>query len=43
MKIEQTKRDTLFSNKLDKGKYRFKYLFVTDNSKVFYSNQFDIN
>ena len=43
MKIGETKKDTLISNWLDKGKYRFKYSFGTDNSKVFYSNQFNID
>jgi hypothetical protein len=43
MKIGETKNDTLISNWLDKGKYRFKYSFGTDNSKIFYSNQFNVD
>jgi hypothetical protein len=43
MKIGETKRDTLISNWLDKGKYRFKYSFGTGNSKTFYSNQFNVD
>lgn len=43
MEIGETKKDTLISNWLDKGKYRFKYSFGAGNSKMFYSNQFNID